>query len=175
EAPPGADDPGIADLVRTATTHGLPVNVLCWDKLAFMDGLARRYPDAQLVLDHLGLRQHFERPPPAAPFAALDSVLALADHPNLAIKITAAATLSHMAFPYADLWDPLARLFDAFGLERCLWGTDWTRATAFLTYAEGVDAFRLSTRLDAHERAMLMGGNSARLYRWQPRGRAPAR
>jgi hypothetical protein len=31
---------------------------------------------------------------------------------------------------------PLAarNIFDAFGLDRCMWGTDWTRAVAFLTY-----------------------------------------
>lgn len=43
--------------------------------------------------------------------------------------------------PFEDIWDPLARAFDAFGLERCLWGTDWTRAVELLTYREGVQAF----------------------------------
>jgi hypothetical protein len=38
-------------------------------------------------------------------------------------------------FPYRDIWDPLVRIFDAFGLNRCMWGTDWTRAVAFLTQA----------------------------------------
>ncbi|MEQ8494630.1 MAG: amidohydrolase family protein, partial [Gammaproteobacteria bacterium] len=106
---------------------------------------------------------------------ALDTVRALARHANLALKITGAGTLSHAPFPYPDIWDPLARLLEAFGLERCLWGTDWTRATAFLSYAEGVDAFRLNERLDSDERARLMGGNAARLYRWQPADRAPLR
>ena len=26
------------------------------------------------------------------------------------------------------------------GLDRCMWGTDWTRATELLTYKEGVAA-----------------------------------
>ena len=95
-------------------------------------------------------------------------MLALAAHPNVAIKITGACTLSHEAFPYRDIWDPLRRISDAFGMDRCLWGTDWTRAVALLTYAQGVDAFRVSDRLSAGDRAALMGGTAARVYKWTP-------
>lgn len=56
---------------------------------------------------------------------------------NVAIKVTGACTLSHERFPYNGIWDPLSRIFDAFGLERCPWGTDWTRACALLSYEQG--------------------------------------
>jgi L-fuconolactonase len=42
----------------------------------------------------------------------------------VAVKISGAYTLSHAPFPYQDIWDPLWRIFDAFGLHRCLWRTD---------------------------------------------------
>jgi L-fuconolactonase len=42
--------------------------------------------------------------------------LALAAHPNIAVKISGACTLSHESFPYNDIWNPLFRVFDAFGL-----------------------------------------------------------
>jgi L-fuconolactonase len=95
-------------------------------------------------------------------------VLALAAHDNIAIKISGACTLSHQPFPYKDIWDPLARIFDAYGFERCLWGTDWTRAVGLLTYAQGVDAFRVTDRLSDSDRAMLMGGALERIYKWAP-------
>ena len=50
-----------------------------------------------------------------------------------------------------------------------MWGTDWTRAVAFLTYREGVDAFRLTDRLSDSDRAMLMGGACAKAYSWSPK------
>ena len=59
-------------------------------------------------------------------------------------------------------------MFDAFGLERCLWGTDWTRATALLTYKDGVDAFRVTDRLSDSDRATLMGGSLQQIYGWAP-------
>jgi predicted TIM-barrel fold metal-dependent hydrolase len=161
-------DPGINRVLGAAARHRLPVNLLCWGRLEQVGPLAARNPGTQIVVDHLGLQQPFEPPPPAQPWAELPKVLALAAHPNIAIKITGACTLSHQPFPYADIWDPLARIFDAFGLDRCMWGTDWTRATALLTYREGVEAFRVTDRLSDSEKAKLMGESLKRIYNWAP-------
>jgi L-fuconolactonase len=160
-------DPGIARVLSAAARHGLPVNLLCWGRLDQVDQMAARHPDTTLVIDHLGLQQPFEPPPPAAPFADLPKVLKLAAHPNVVIKITGACTLSRAPYPYKDIWDPLGRIFDAFGLERCLWGTDWTRATELLTYQQGVDAFRVTDRLSNSDRAVLMGETLQRVYQWK--------
>ena len=163
-----ADDPGLNRILAAGAKFGLPVNVLCWGNAPLLGGLAERNPDTQIVLDHLGLRQPFEPPAPDAPFGDLPKVLALARHDNVAIKITGACTLSHEPFPYADIWSPLGRIFDAFGIERCLWGTDWTRAIKVLTYAEGVEAFRVADVLSGSDRSAMMGGNVARIYGWSP-------
>jgi L-fuconolactonase len=66
------------------------------------------------------------------------------------------------------LWDPLCRIFQAFGFDRCMWGTDWTRAVALLTYKEGVEAFRVINRLFDSDRAQLMGETLALIYNWSP-------
>ena len=161
-------DPGVNRILAAAARHSLPVNLLAWGRLDQVAQLAARNPSTRLVIDHLGLQQPFEPPAPAQPFADLPSVLALAAHPNVAIKVTGACTLSREPFPYQDIWDPLLRIFDAFGLDRCMWGTDWTRAVALLTYAQGVDAFRVTDRLSDGDRATLMGGALQRVYGWSP-------
>jgi predicted TIM-barrel fold metal-dependent hydrolase len=161
-------DPGLNRILAAGARHGLPVNILCWGRLAQIGPLAARNPDTSIVIDHLGLQQPFEPPAPAEPWTDLPKLLALATHPNIAVKISGACTLSHQAFPYNDIWDPLARIFDAFGIDRCLWGTDWTRAVGLLTYAQGVEAFRLTDRLSDSDRAMLMGGALQRIYQWAP-------
>jgi predicted TIM-barrel fold metal-dependent hydrolase len=165
---PDPADPGIARVLAAAARHSLPVNLLCWGRLEQVDTMAARNPDTRLIIDHLGLQQPFEPPAPAEPFADLPKVLRLARHANVAIKISGACTLSRQPFPYADIWGPLARIFEAFGFERCMWGTDWTRAVALLTYRQGVEAFRVTDRLSPSERAALMGGTLQRIYAWSP-------
>jgi predicted TIM-barrel fold metal-dependent hydrolase len=121
-----------------------------------------------MVIDHLGLQQPFHPPPPKEPWAELPKVLELAQHDNVRIKISGACTLSHQPFPYEDIWDPVMRIIDTFGLDRCMWGTDWTRATELLTYEQGVRPFRETTRLSDGDRAKLMGGTLEKVYRWSP-------
>lgn len=161
-------DPGLNRVVAAGGRLGLPVNLLAYGRLGQVAALAARHPAAQLVIDHLGMPQPFQPPAPPAPWADLPALLAAAAQPNVAVKITGAGTLAQQPYPYPDIWDPMARIFDAFGIERCLWGTDWTRAVALLTYRQGVDAFRLTDRLSDSDRAMLMGGSLRRLYRWAP-------
>jgi L-fuconolactonase len=161
-------DSGINRVLAAAARHALAVNLLCWGRLEQAGQLAARNPNTQIVIDHLGLQQPFEPPAPPQPWAELPKVLALAAHPNVAIKISGACTLSHEKFPYNDIWDPLGRIFDAFGFDRCMWGTDWTRAVALLTYEQGVAAFRVTDRLSAGDRAALMGETLMRVYNWSP-------
>jgi L-fuconolactonase len=163
-----AADPGLNRVLAAAARHDLPVNLLSYGRLQQVGLLAERNPDTTLVIDHLGLQQPHEPPAPAQPFADLPTLLALASYANVVVKITGACTLSHEPFPYSDIWDPLGRIFDAFGLERCLWGTDWTRAVGLLTYQQGVEAFRVTDRLSDSDRITLMGGTLARVYGWSP-------
>ena len=159
-------DPAINRVLALAAQHSLPVNLACTGRLDQAEGLARRNPNTRLVIDHLGLPQPHEPPAPAQPFADLRKLLALAPHANVAVKISGACTLSHEPFPYKDIWDPLLRIFDAFGFDRCMWGTDWTRAVGMLTYKQGVEAFRVTDRLTDSERVLLMGGTLQRVYNW---------
>ncbi len=163
-----AADPGINRVLAAAAKHDFPVNLMCWDRLEQVGQLAQRNPDTQLVIDHLGLQQPFVPPAPPQPWAGLPKLLELAPHKNIAVKISGACTLSHEKFPYKDIWDSLGRIFDAFGLGRCMWGTDWTRAVNLLTYKEGVDSFRVTDRLSDSDRATLMGGTLTKVYGWAP-------
>jgi predicted TIM-barrel fold metal-dependent hydrolase len=159
-------DLAINRVLATAAQHSLPVNVACTGRLEQAGQLAARNPNTRMVIDHLGLPQPHQPPAPAEPFADLPKLLALAAHDNVAVKISGACTLSREPFPYNDIWDPLSRIFDAFGFDRCMWGTDWTRAVRILTYEEGVEAFRITDRLSDSERSRLMGDTLKQVYNW---------
>ena len=161
-------DPGLDLISRESVRHDFPVNLLCWDNLDAGIALIDRHPDARFIIDHLGILQPQTPPAPPKPWAELSKVLELASRQNAVIKISGACTLSNVGYPFPDIWDPLARVFDAWGLDRCLWGTDWTRAFAVVDYEQAVEPFRLTDRLTESERATLMGGACARAYGWKP-------
>jgi L-fuconolactonase len=160
-----ADDPGLNRTLAAAAKHDLPVNVLVWSRIEQSDAVIARNPDTVMIIDHLGLRQPY--PPREKPWENLPKILALAKYDNVRMKISAACTLSHEPFPYADIWDPVMEMIDTFGIDRCMWGSDWTRVLG-LTYAQDVEAFRTTPRLSESERAALMGGTVEKVYHWSP-------
>jgi L-fuconolactonase len=165
-----AADTGLGSVLAAAARHGLCVNLFASGCLDAALALVRHNPNTKFVIDHLGIHQTQRAAGPAA-WDDLPKVLALAAPENVHIKLTGAPTLSDEPFPYADIWDHVLRIVDAFGTERCMWGTDWTRAANVLSYEQGVEAFRVTPRLSDSDRAMLMGGAAEKIYGWAPRPR----
>jgi predicted TIM-barrel fold metal-dependent hydrolase len=161
-------DAGLDRVLRAAVKHGFPVNMLCWGNLERGTAVIDRHPDTRFIIDHLGIVQPRTPPAPLLPWADLPKVLDLAKRRNAVIKVSGACTLSKEPYPFNDIWDPLARVFDAWGFERCLWGTDWTRAFAVVNYEQAVRPFLETRRLSDSERVMLMGGACAKAYGWSP-------
>jgi len=164
-----ADDPGLDRIAQAAARHDLPLNMLCWGNLDVGAALIDRHPDTRFIIDHLGIMQPRVPPAPPQPWADLPKVLELAKRKNAVIKVSGACTLSREPYPFPDIWDPLARVFDAWGFDRCLWGTDWTRAAAVVNFEQAVRPFVETKRLSDTDRAMLMGGACAKAYRWKPK------
>jgi L-fuconolactonase len=168
DTPTDPTDPGIDRVMKAAARHGMPINLLAWGRLDQVKAMAARHPDTVLVVDHLGMQQPFEPPVPAEPWVDLPKVLSLAAFDNVKIKISGAGTLSHQPYPYDDIWPPILQILDSYGVDRCMWGTDWTRAVAFLTYEQGVEPFLKTDRLSDGDKAALMGGTLSKVYNWTP-------
>ncbi len=169
DAKHAASDAGVDRVAREARRHDFPVNLSCAGNLDAVPAVIDRHPDTRFIIDHLGLVQPRTPPAPPQPWAELPKLLELAKRKNAVVKVSGACTLSKEPFPYPDIWDPLARVFDAWGFERCLWGTDWTRAFAVCNYEQAVKPFLETDRLSESERAMLMGGACAKAYGWSPK------
>ena len=170
---PGRDrdpkDPGLDRIARAAVKYDLPVNILCWGNVDAGMTLIDRHPDTRFIIDHLAIMQPRTPPAPPQPWADLPKVLELAKRKNAVIKVSGACTLSQKPYPFSDIWGPLGRIFDAWGLDRCLWGTDWTRANADVNNEQAVTPFLKTDRLSDGDRATLMSGACAKAYRWSPK------
>lgn len=163
------DHPGLDRICKAAVDYDLPLNFLFWGRVDDGIKIIDRHPNTRFIVDHLGLLQPRDPPAPAEPWADLPKILDLAKRPNAVIKVSGACTLSKQPYPFPDIWDPLKRVFDAWGFERCLWGTDWTRAFAVVNYENAVKPFLETKTLSDSERAMLMGSACAKAYGWSPK------
>ena len=116
---------GTADWVWAAAEKaGLPVGLLCPNKLAKVGEIAAKHPGLKLLIDHMARPRHSQD---AAGWADVGDLCALAKHPNVAVKATGAPSYSSDPYPYRNIHPYLKQIFDAYGPKRMFWGTDVTR------------------------------------------------
>ena len=93
--------------------------------------------------------------------------MALARYPQLSAKLSFLPTGSDEAYPFRDMQGACRQFIDAYGPERCVWGSDyptelWCPKT---TYAGHIDLFRRELGLSPAEQGAILGETAARLYR----------
>jgi len=107
-----------------AERAGTPVGLLVPKQLDVVDRIAARHPGLRLMIDHMARLRSTQD---AESFADLDKLLALARHPNVAVKATGAPSYSSEPYPYRNIQPWMRQIFEAFGPSRMFWGTDITR------------------------------------------------
>ncbi len=168
------------DALSACEQHGVPVFMSAADALDDVPALCEAYPALALVLDHLALPQPPTHAIAAAPFAQAPEVLELSRYPRLHVKLSGAPTLSVERFPYADLWPHLRAYVDAFGAERLMWGSDFSRVAGKIgfaapiaepgyagqhTYAQSLFYLLETDLLTDSERVGVLGGTATRVLR----------
>jgi predicted TIM-barrel fold metal-dependent hydrolase len=156
---------GTADwLWPAAEQAGLPVMIFVPGSLPIVDLIAARHPGLRLVLDHLAIGTELKD---AAAFAHLPGLLALARHPNIAVKASALPCYSTEGYPFPGLHRYIRQVFDAFGPRRTFWGTDLTRLPC--TYREAVRLFTEELPwLSGSDREWVMGRALSEWLGWPP-------
>ena len=120
---------------------------------------------------------------PSAPFARLPGLLELAVHPNVAVKLCGAPSLSLQPYPFEDVWASVRQILDAFGASRVMWASDishfqgrvgWAlripgadqHYTGKHSYAESLALYRDTDLLSQSEKELVLGGTVRRLLGW---------
>src|SRR6266700_3655002 len=107
--------------------EGLPVGLLAGGHMAALGAIAERHPGLKLHIDHHGRGGGGGAGTDDAAFANLAEMLAVAKYPNVAVKLSGAPSYSSQPYPYRNIHKYIRQIFDAFGPQRCFWGTDITR------------------------------------------------
>jgi len=88
-------------------------------RLPAIAALTERHPDLDVVIDHMA-----DCPPQDMDQRKL--LLDLARFPRTYVKISHTWNISETGeYPWRDTWDLVKSVYDSFGPERIMWGTDW--------------------------------------------------
>ena len=135
---------------------------------SYASGLAamlEHFPDVPVVLDHcLNLKAMAGVPAHDNPI--LRAVVALAQFPNLYAKLTFAVTGSSEPFPCQDTHDLVRAVIDAFGPDRCMWGSDFPCELwcPKVTYGQHLAIFTSYLELSAAVQRAVLGGTADRVW-----------
>ena len=131
---------GTADWFWPAAEQaGLAIMFLAVGEVPRFARIAERHPQLTLIIDHMGMNSssRTNRITENIP-AAIDQAIALAKYPNVSIKLSGALGNSLEPYPFRDMTVNLQRLLDAYGPQRCHWGTDITNSLANASYRQRV-------------------------------------
>lgn len=127
-------------------------------RLANVSPLIERHAELKVVIDHMA-------DCPVDDPVKLRQLNALARYPNVFVKISHMWSLSKQAYPYPDAGQMVARVRDAFGAKRLMWGTDWPIKPELLSYAKRIELYQKSINfLSASERDEILYKTANRVW-----------
>ncbi|HEY5890582.1 MAG TPA: amidohydrolase family protein [Acidimicrobiia bacterium] len=160
-----------AELLAPAFDHGLSVledmNLVydlsvTWEGMEIAKQVASAHPNLQFVLGHTGMPigrsdEYFERWS-----GGLDL---LSQAPNVAIKISGLGLADHN-WSVDSIRPYVLKTIESFGVDQCMFGTNWPVDKLFSSYRMLIDAYRsIVSTFSSDEQNALLWENAERHYR----------
>jgi L-fuconolactonase len=155
--------PEFVNGISKLTKYGFTYDVLVFpDQLKYVPELVAQFPDQLFVLDHIAKpdikNKHITE-------WALD-IQKLAAHENVYCKASGMVTEADWKYwknedftPYLDV------VFEAFGANRIMYGSDWPVSLLAAAYGQVIDlAKSYVSKLSENEQALFWGGNATKFY-----------
>jgi predicted TIM-barrel fold metal-dependent hydrolase len=127
-----------------------------------LERMLRRHPQLPVVLDHC----MYPRGREGLEGVTIHRVLELARHRNLYAKLTWLVDSSDVEYPFADTYPLLRAVVQAYGAERCVWGSDFPLQlwTPKATYSQHLRLFTEALGLGREERDAILMRTPGRLW-----------
>jgi predicted TIM-barrel fold metal-dependent hydrolase len=128
--------PLMVPLFKRAAECGVPVVILT--KPSRLHDLAKILdilPDVDVIIDHLadcidGNANNLQR------------LLSLAKYPRVYLKMGHISVNSSEDYPWRDVHHLVKEVYQVYGAERIMWGSDWPLSLRRLTYAQAISCIR---------------------------------
>ena len=154
--------PLMPPIFQRAETLGVPMLLLTGpERLVDLVPLLEQHPDLDVVIDHMADCS------PDVP-DKLQRLLNLARFPRVYVKISHTWSISKTAYPWADTFDQVQKVYQAFGGSRIMWGTDWPVCLKRASYAQTLSVVRDEMDFFAPEdREWVLGKTARQLWKFQ--------
>jgi L-fuconolactonase len=149
---------------ETAQETKLPLMVYLPGSISELGPILARYPDLRLIIDHAGRRTKGGIKGDAL-WTDADELFALACYPEVAVKVSSMPSFTSHPYPFKELHTHIRAIYDYFGPQRMLWGSDVTRLTS--TYTENIRLFTEALDfLGDEDKEWIMGRSAAKCCDW---------
>ncbi len=157
------DHDGVRQLWRACAELGATVDIFLM-KLEWVAGaedLLREFGDVAVGFDHC-----MDLKPGPDYEKKLGEVLRLSRYENLYAKVDFISTGTQVGYPGEDLHDAAMKIIDAYGAERCVWGSNFPNAlwTPKMTYTEHLKIFTDVLPLSDGDRRQVLGETAGRVW-----------
>jgi predicted TIM-barrel fold metal-dependent hydrolase len=165
---------GYEPLFDIAQDIGLPVCLFIPGYVEYLPRYLKKYPKLSFVVDHWGMgnAQNSTKRPDADFQRAmrpeyLDEILKLADHPNVAIKLSHAQMVFGVNdYPYRPLRTLIRRAIQAFGANRLIWASDKNVVRPPQTWSNLLHYLKDDPELSLEEKEWILGRSARRIFKW---------
>jgi len=156
------DGQGLRDLWKTADEEDTTVNVLVRRENAEnLTRLLKDFTRLRVVLDHCMY-------PEIGPDydATLNDVLRLSRYKNLHAKLSFVPMGSKQKYPCADIHDGVMKIVEAFGPERCMWGSNFPCELwiSGMSYSQHLQLFLSEIAFTDQARKHILGLTAKKLW-----------
>jgi hypothetical protein len=143
----------------------LPVMFFAAGRVDQFGPIAEKHPGLTLIIDHMGVSTAIAKDGKMAD--AVGQVAALAKYPNVSVKLSNLPNASLEAYPFKDLHDHIKRVFDAYGPQRCHWGTDVTNGMGRSDWKQRLAHFTEELKfLSESDKDLVLGRSILQRLKW---------
>jgi L-fuconolactonase len=111
---------------RKADEKGIPIGVFRIGGIQeYIEPVAAAHPNLKIIIDHLNMPMT-----PDVRDARTSELETLSKYPNIGVKVSALPRFSTEPAPFNDLQPYVKRVYQAYGADRLMWGSDQTQLIA---------------------------------------------
>ena len=152
-------------IFHRAATLGIPMLILTRaGRLPDLAAILERNPELDVVIDHMA-----DARPDRSDEQQL--LMQMARYPRVHVKISHTWSISSETYPWADTHALVKEVYQTFGAQRIMWGTDWPVCLPRASYAQTLAVVRNEMHfISSQDKEWVLGKTALKLWPFNTHG-----